>query len=120
MTVRPDLGDLEGLAEGIRAFRDRLATVRATAHSRDGLVTATTSGRGELLDLVIDPRVYRHPDSVGLAESVTDAVHRATEQAQREAFALARPFLPPDARPAETDVDFDPALHQFDGLSGAG
>ncbi|XVV01241.1 YbaB/EbfC family nucleoid-associated protein [Actinosynnema sp. CA-248983] len=116
MTVRPELSDLEGLAEDIRAFRDRLAAVRATARSRDGLVTATTSGRGELLGLVIDPGVYRHPDSRGLAESVTDAVHRATEQAQREAFALARPFLPPDARREGADVDFDPALHQFDRL----
>ncbi len=107
----------EGLADGIREFRSRLAELRVTADSADGLVSATVGGRGELIGLTIDPRVYRAPDSRGLADTITGTVRHAAERARREAFELARPFLRVGAGYEETDVDFDPALHQLDRVS---
>ncbi len=108
------LATCEELADGMRDLRGRLADVRATADSADGLVSATVGGRGELVDLTIDPRVYRDPDSTRLSESILDTVRCAVEQARETVFDLAKPLLPRNATPDGTDLDFDPALRQLD------
>ncbi|SDZ54172.1 Conserved DNA-binding protein YbaB [Saccharopolyspora shandongensis] len=117
-----DLGEMretyERLADGIRDFRDELAAMRVTADSADGLVSATVSGRGELVELHIDPRVFRAPDSRRLAEQIVGTIRFAAGCARQDVFELAKPFLPPDAEIDRTDVDFDPALHQLDRALG--
>jgi DNA-binding protein YbaB len=64
----------------IRALRDLVDELTVCAYSDDGLVSATVSGRGELLALTLDPRVYRASDSRRLAESIMNTVRDATDQ----------------------------------------
>jgi hypothetical protein len=85
-----------------------------TADSDDGLITATVDARGELIEVNLDPRIYRAPDSDTLSATIAETIQRAVRQAQGEVFILVRPFLPPGATPATTDLDLDPFLTALD------
>ena len=102
------LAEYERIGEQVRALRDGIDDVRATAYSDDGLVTAVVSGRGELLDLELDPRVYRDQDSGALADSIRRTVRDAAEAAGGKAADLAKSLLP---LRGDVDPQFDPALH---------
>lgn len=108
------IAEYEQLAEDVRILQRRIAETRETADSADGLVTATVGGHGELVELWLDPRIYRTPDSAALAATITDTIHQAARQAEEQVFAAAAKFLPEDATPASTDLKLDPFLHQLD------
>ena len=106
------LAEYERLAEQVAAMRAGIQDVRATEFSADGLVTAVVGGRGELLELELDPRIYRDQNAAALAESIVDTVHAAAATAEREAVRLAKKLLASSAG-SDRDVDpmFDPASH---------
>lgn len=82
MRLSPDLGPL---LRGIRAVQRDLSDRRASATSRDGLVTATVDGRGRLLELTIDRAAFRYPNSRALRNAVLEAVRGATDHAAEDA-----------------------------------
>lgn len=104
------LGEYARLAERIRELRDGIDDIRATGYCRDGTVTAVVDGRGQLVDLELDPRIYREQDSAALAASILDAVRDASEESQRMANRIAADLLP-DRDRRTVDPTFDPALH---------
>jgi DNA-binding protein YbaB len=110
-TRRPVLGtdDLRLLRDGLRTVQERLEDVRVTVESDDGLIVATLGGRGELLTLDLDPRIYRTPDSRALATAITATIRRAREQVAERAAALTRHALRPGDDPA-----FGPLLRRLD------
>lgn len=59
--------------------RDELTGIQATGHGGGGLVTATVSGEGRLLDLRIDPSVIDPDDPQTLADMVIAAVDGANQ-----------------------------------------
>ncbi|MGW4831540.1 YbaB/EbfC family nucleoid-associated protein [Amycolatopsis japonica] len=106
--------DYRRMAEELRAAQDRIAELRVTAESDDGLISATVGGYGELVELRLDPRIYRVPDSAELSRSIKDTIHRATERAQEQCAALVAGHLPGKAEPGAADLRFGPALHVLD------
>ncbi|MER7274612.1 YbaB/EbfC family nucleoid-associated protein [Dactylosporangium sp. NPDC000244] len=108
------------LAEDVRTVQRRMAEVRATAESEDGMVSATVGAGRELLELWLDPRIYRAPDSAGLAKAITDTIHRAVGLAHEEAFLIVRELLPAEAGPESTDLQFDPLLYELDRAAAGG
>jgi DNA-binding protein YbaB len=86
------------------ALRERASRVTATAESEDGLIVATVSGPGRLVDLRLDPRVYRASDSRRLAEQITGVVREATTRAHARIVAENAEILseggPEHGRPA--------------------
>lgn len=74
----------------VAALRDRTRDLTATADSDDGLITATVSGRGTLLDLTLDPRALRDRDTNGLAADLLATVRRATAQLGDRMTAISR------------------------------
>ncbi|WP_409490065.1 YbaB/EbfC family nucleoid-associated protein [Amycolatopsis sp. cmx-11-12] len=110
--------DYRRMAEELRTAQDRIAELRATAESGDGLISATVGGYGELVELHLDPRIYRVPDSAELARSIKDTIHRATESAQEQCSALVAGHLPEDTTTTTTrepaELRFGPALHVLD------
>lgn len=108
------LAEYEQLAEDVRALQRAIEEVRETADSADGLVSATAGGNGALIELWLDPRVYRGPDATALASTITDTIHQAVRQAEEQVFAVAKKVLPDDATLAGTDLKFDPFLHVLD------
>ncbi|MFY1688258.1 YbaB/EbfC family nucleoid-associated protein [Plantactinospora sp. WMMB782] len=107
------LAEYRRLADDVRAVRDGIDRIRATAYSPDGLVAATVGGRGELVDLDLDPRVYRDPDATALGAAIADTIRAAADSAEQDAVALAERLV---RVRAGTDVDplFDPVLHLID------
>lgn len=104
-------------AETDQKLRDqqrRMAEIRATAESGDELISATVGGHGELVELRLDPRIYRTPDSADLARSITKTIHRAAELAQEEGFAIIAEHFPADATAKTADLRLGPVLHELD------
>jgi len=72
----------------LRVARREIAEVEATADSPDGLVTATVNGGGELVELDLDPRIYREHDTRALAARIRAAVGEAHALAGRRVTAV--------------------------------
>jgi hypothetical protein len=104
--------EYERMAEDVRSLRARLGEIRAEAQSDDGLITAVVGGSGQLLELRLDPRVYRAPDSAGLARAITDTIHEAVRRAQRQGEAIAAGLSGEDSE--SVDPVFDPLLTALD------
>jgi DNA-binding protein YbaB len=101
------LAEYARLAEQVRAVRDGVEEVRATGYSDDGLVTAVVGGRGELLELELDPRIYRDRDAAALATKIVAAIHEAAADADQQAAELLVPGRD------DADARFDPALNML-------
>ncbi|MCK2242829.1 MULTISPECIES: YbaB/EbfC family nucleoid-associated protein [unclassified Crossiella] len=74
--------DLREWRRVLLALRELADTVTGAADSADGLITATVSARGELLDLWLDQRIYRTSDSARLAVQITGTVREAARRAR--------------------------------------
>jgi DNA-binding protein YbaB len=61
--------------------QQNLSDSQASGHSADGLVSASVTGEGRLLDLRIDASVIDPDDPEGLAGLVVDAVQAAQQRA---------------------------------------
>lgn len=109
------LAEYARIADQVRSMRDGIDDIRATAYSADGLVTVVVGGRGEVLELELDPRVYRDADPTLLAESIVATIREAAEDAEQQATRFAEKLLPASRR-GRDDVDpmFDPVLHMLD------
>ena len=100
-----DIAGLRAVAEGLEGtFRDMLERgpqiqaearrIQVTEVSDDGLISVTVGVRGDLVRLDIDPRIYRHPDSRALADSISETIHAATARAQEEMIETFAPIIP--------------------------
>ncbi|HVV08998.1 YbaB/EbfC family nucleoid-associated protein [Amycolatopsis sp.] len=106
--------DYRQLAEDVRAAQDRMATIRVTAESDDGLISATVDSSGGLAELSLDPRVYHAPDSTALARTIVETIRRAAQNVLEERFAILARYLPADATPETSDLKLGPFLHELD------
>ncbi len=68
--------------------------ITATVKSADDTVTATVGPRGHLIDLQLDPKIYRRPNSAQLAQTIVQTVREAVEQAMNEGQDLLETVLP--------------------------
>lgn len=103
------LAEYQRIAEQVRAVKDGIDEVRGTGYSDDGLVTAVVGGRGELLELELDPRIYRERNAAELAARIVATVREAAAEAEQETVKFAGK-LAPGKRREGTDAVFDPAL----------
>ncbi|WP_436501602.1 YbaB/EbfC family nucleoid-associated protein [Actinokineospora sp. HUAS TT18] len=110
--------EYERLADDVRDIQRRMTEIRATADSADGLISVTVGAGGELIELWLDPRIYRHPDSEALADDITDTIRRAALEAKKLGFAVVEEFLPADASVETAELGFDPFLHALDKQTG--
>ncbi len=102
---RPDWSALEGMVGDLRnAMRHaedtqrKVLAVSGTAWSDDRLVKAVVGPRGHLVELEINPRVYRTPNSVELAAKIVATVRRATEDAMAKTQEIITERVPADVR----------------------
>src|SRR5690606_5000382 len=85
------------LRDGMGQLQQRLASVRLSAESEDRLVVATVGARGQLIDLRLDPAVYRKHDPDSLAATIVATVAAATQRVGAEIAAAMAEYLPPDS-----------------------
>lgn len=94
------------MAEG-PAVAARAREVAVTRKSRDGLVSVTVGARGELVQLDLDPRIYRRPDSRDLADSIVETVQAAAAEAQEQVVEVLSSVVPREAVEAHLTGDLD-------------
>jgi DNA-binding protein YbaB len=82
------------LRDGIAGLQQELRDLTVVEKSTDGLVTVTVGARGQLVDLALDPRVYRRPDSTALARSITQTVQKAAEAAAVRVSEISEKHAP--------------------------
>lgn len=75
------LQQAQQMQQQLMAAQEQLASARVDGTAGGGLVTATVTGGGELVALVIDPRAVDPDDTETLADLVLAAVRDATANA---------------------------------------
>jgi DNA-binding protein YbaB len=100
---RPDLtaifsmiDDLRQTVGSVNETHQKMAKVTGVAWSDDRLIKATVGPRGQLVELEIDPRVYRQPNSKALAATIVATVRRASEEAMAKTQEIAEAAMPSD------------------------
>lgn len=109
------------MLDHVRAVRDGIDGIRVTTYSPDGLIRVVCGGRGQLLELELDPRIYRDQDSTALADTIRETIRESAEDAEHAAAKLAEKLLPEHARSiSDENVDdledprFGPVLNMLD------
>jgi DNA-binding protein YbaB len=102
---RPDWSRLHSMMDDIRRSigsldetQRQLSRITGTGSSADKLIRAVVGPRGQLVDLEIDPRVFRNPDSRGLADAILAAVEAAVADASTQSSAVLDRAIPPELR----------------------
>jgi DNA-binding protein YbaB len=95
------IDDLRRAAGGIRDAQRRIVEVTATAWSDDRMVKAVVGPRGQLVELELDPRIYRRPNSTALAATIVATTRKAADEAARKTQEIVDGLVPADLRPAE-------------------
>ncbi|MEY9863600.1 DNA-binding protein YbaB [Catenulispora sp. GAS73] len=98
------LDELKRAYAGLDDTQRRMAAVTGAARSPDRLIRATVGPRGQLLDLEIDPRTLRDPDSRALAATILATVRAAVEEAAGKSRAVLDAAVPADMRIGETGM----------------
>lgn len=101
------MNDLRGAFAGLKERQRKIMSITATAWSDDRLVKVTVGPRGQLIELEIDPRVYRSPNSKALAATILSTVRAAVEEVMAKTAEAASEGLPNDlkmGRLGPTDV----------------
>jgi hypothetical protein len=94
------LGDLRKATAQLPDLQRRMLSVTGVAWSDDRMIKAVVGPRGHLLELEIDPRVLRKPNSKALSATIVQTVQWAIEDAGRQSRDLLEGSLPTDLRPA--------------------
>jgi DNA-binding protein YbaB len=85
--LRSDLDDLQR----------RLASLRVSCVSDDGLVRATVGPRGQLVDLSLDRGIYREADSDRLARTIVATVREAASRTAGQIEEMMSGYLPAES-----------------------
>lgn len=83
----------EKMVRDAPAIHERAKAIEVTEKSNDGLIWATVGPRGDLIELELDPRIYRRPDSQSLAETITDTIKAAGAKAQNLVLDMFAPVI---------------------------
>jgi DNA-binding protein YbaB len=94
--LRSMVNDLQSASAKVQESQRRLRAIRGLAQSPDRLVKATVGPRGQLVDLELDPRLFRNPNAKAVAAAIMATVRAAVEDSQRQAQEVRDELLPKD------------------------
>ncbi|ROO62075.1 hypothetical protein EDC02_4044 [Micromonospora sp. Llam0] len=92
------IGDLKRATAELPDLHKKMLKVTGTAWSDDRMIKAVVGPRGHLLELDIDPRVFRKPNSKALSAAIVQTVRLAVEDATRQSAEIIDETLPSDLR----------------------
>ena len=117
--LRSMMDDLQRARRNLGDTQRRIMQVKGEARSDDRLIKVVVGPRGQLVDLELDPRVFRNSDSKALAANILATVHAAVEDSMRKGRELRDELLPKDMRElAERGSDTDLLSVQDADLGG--
>jgi DNA-binding protein YbaB len=86
--------------ERLRELRGSLRSVTTKTTSKDGMVTVTTGGSGELTSIAFNTAKFRRMAPAELGAVLVETIGRASAQRRDQVLAAYRPFMP-----GGTDLD---------------
>ncbi|MFC7548809.1 YbaB/EbfC family nucleoid-associated protein [Plantactinospora sp. GCM10030261] len=92
--VRAMLDELKGAMANMGETQRKMLEVTGTGWSPDRMIKAVVGPRGQLVELEIDPRVYRTPNSKALAASILSTVRAAVDDATEKTKEIMDATLP--------------------------
>lgn len=90
------LAQLKKSAEALPKTQERMTSVTAVSYSDDRMVKVVVGPRGQLVDLEIDPRVFRQPDAKELSAKILATTREAVRQVTEQMQEIVAEQLPPD------------------------
>ncbi|MCW6010067.1 YbaB/EbfC family nucleoid-associated protein [Micromonospora sp. CPCC 205371] len=115
--LRGVVEDLQRTIDNAAQTREQMLEVTGTAWSDDRLIKAVVGPRGQLIELEIDPRIYRTPNSKALSASILSTVKAAIEDANKKTREIMDKVMPKDKGLGlfgKTDVDVMLEHHDAD------
>jgi DNA-binding protein YbaB len=94
--IRGVIDDLQQTIENAAQTRQQIMEITGTAWSEDRMIKVVVGPRGQLIELEIDPRVYRTPNSKALAASIMSTVRAAVEDANNQTKEIVDKVMPKD------------------------
>ncbi|GAA4252796.1 YbaB/EbfC family nucleoid-associated protein [Dactylosporangium darangshiense] len=98
---RPDWASLHSVVDDLKRAigsldetQKRIARITGTGYSPDRMVKVVVGPRGQLVDIEIDPRVFRNPDSRGLADAILVAARNAVNDANGKTTTIVNEAVP--------------------------
>ncbi|TDD35934.1 YbaB/EbfC family nucleoid-associated protein [Saccharopolyspora elongata] len=116
MSVNPVYRDLleqlQQTARRIPETQRRMMSQLGVAWSPDRMVKVVVGPRGQLVDLVIDPRVFRQPNAAALTAMILQASRDAVAQVTEQVQEIMAEQMPPElaeirAEQSREDLGFD-------------
>lgn len=111
-------GQYQRLRSGMDDMQQRLAELRVTAESEDGLIRATVGPRGQLIDLRLDRRIYRDMDAAELGRKIVTTTEQAAARVAEQVQQMMAGYLPADSGPMQfiRDNNFGSLLRRQDAI----
>jgi DNA-binding protein YbaB len=92
------IGDLKKAWGGVSDVQRQMLAVTGVAWSDDGFIKVVVGPRGHLMELEIDPRVYRTPNAKLLSDTILATVRVAIEDVGRQSKEILDASVPVDLR----------------------
>lgn len=94
------LEDAHKVLSNAAEMKRKLEELTVSTRSEDGFVVTTVDARGRLVQLDLDPRIYRSPNAGALSTQVIEAYQRAVDKVEQDTRTILERYLP-----AEFDID---------------
>jgi DNA-binding protein YbaB len=86
----------------------KLADLTVSTKSEDSYIVTTVDARGRLVQLDLDPRIYRSPNAGALASLILETMQRAIDKVEKDSRKILDEYLPDEIDvDAFTSIDFD-------------
>lgn len=89
--------DYQGRLAQIRQLQEQAGQVRASARSRDGLISVEVGAQGQLVGLRLDPGAYERLSPQRLAGVIMELARAAASDAAARVREVMAPVLPTDS-----------------------
>ncbi|MEH1014174.1 YbaB/EbfC family nucleoid-associated protein [Micromonospora sp. CPCC 206060] len=108
------------LRSGLDELQEKLAALRLTERSADGLVTVVVGPRGQVISVTLDAAVQRERDVDRLGRTITETIHGATTAATEATQRLVAAYLPAGSGALDylRDGNFGSLLRRSDAVLG--
>ncbi|WP_086827560.1 YbaB/EbfC family nucleoid-associated protein [Allokutzneria sp. NRRL B-24872] len=92
------LEQLQKTTAAIPQTQQRMMDIHGTAWSDDRMVKVVVGPRGQVVDLEIDPRVFRKPDAAELRSKILNACNAAVRDVSEQSQDIMNEHFPPEMR----------------------
>ncbi|ASR33818.1 hypothetical protein BAY61_01125 [Prauserella marina] len=90
------LDQLQQTMNNVPEIQRKMTEVTGTAWSDDRMIKVVVGPRGQLVDLDIDPRIFRKPDAAAMRSQILATTQKAVREATDKVNELMESQFPPE------------------------